>query len=150
MKLLKLPTGKARNAVTLGLILVLAAVLLTASLLLPIAMHRWNMYVDMTPEGLYTLTDAIKRELSDIDEDVEIIFCTDEDYLFANDETRYPFITCKQLAAENDRISLRHINVLTDPDSADPYRATEATEIAWNNIIVSAGGRYKIITAAAC
>lgn len=150
MKKIKLPTGKSRNAVTLALVCALTAVVLTVSLLLPLAMHRRNIYADMTPEGLYTMTDALREELSDLDEDVEIIFCTDEDYLFANDETRYPFVTCKKLAAANDRITLRHINVLTDPSSADPYRVTQSSEIAWDSIIVSSGGRYKILTAAAC
>ena len=149
MKLIKLPTGKARNAVTLILVLLLAAVLLAANLLLPIAMHRWNMYVDMTPEGLYTLTETLKNELSGIEEDVEIIFCTDEDYLFSNDETRYPLITCKKLAAANDRISVRFINVVTDPDAAEPYRTTKSSEILWSDIIVRAGNRYKILSAPA-
>ncbi len=149
MKKLRLPTGKSRNPLTLALVLALAAVLLAASLLLPLAMHRYNIYVDMTPEGLYTMTETLEKELSGITQDVEIIFCTDSDYLFANDETRYPYITCKQLADANEHISVRHINVVTDPSSADPYRQSPATEISWDNIIVSSGGRYKIMTAAA-
>ncbi len=149
MKKIKLPTGKSRNTVTLSLLIALTAVVLAVSLLLPLAMHRWNMYVDMTPEGLYSMTDTLEKELAEIKDEVEIIFCTDPDYLFGNDETRYPYITCKQLAAANDKITLRHINVATDPSSADPYRSTQSSEIGWDNIIVASGSRYKILTAAA-
>ncbi len=149
MKIIKLPTGKSRNPLTLALVILLAAGLLAVNLFLPNVMHRHNLYVDMTPEGLYTMTDTLEKELSGITQDVEIIFCTDADYLFGNDETRYPYITCKQLAAANEHISLRHINVVTDPSSADPYRQSPSTVISWDDIIVSSGGRYKILSAAA-
>lgn len=148
MKKIKLPTGKSRNPLTLALVLALAAVLLAANLLLPNVMHRYNLYADMTPEGLYTMTETLEQELSGITQDVEIVFCTDADYLFGNDETRYPYVTCKKLAAANEHITLKHINVVTDPSAADPYRQSPSTEITWDNIIVSSGGRYKILSAA--
>ena len=147
MKILNRLRGKKRNAVTLALVLALAAILLVLNLLLPLAMHQFNWYVDLTPEGLYTATDLLKTELANIPQDVEIIFCAEKDYLFGNDDTRYPYIMCKQLAASNDRISIRYIDVVNDPSSADPYKSTVVSELAWDDIVVSAGGRYKILNA---
>lgn len=149
MKKICLPTGKRRQVLTFALLVLLTIAILAVSLLLPIAMHRNNLYVDLTPEGLYTVTDLLKEELSTLEEDVEIIFCADEDYLFGNDETRYPFVMCKKLAEDNEHISIRYINVVADPSSANPYKTTEAAEIAWSDVIVSAGGRFKVLSAPA-
>lgn len=148
MNKLKLPTGKWRNPLTLALLILLAAVLLAVSLLFPFLMHRYNWYPDLTPEGLYTMSDALVEELSGVDEDVEIIFCAEEDYLFGNDEMRLPYVTCKKLAAAHDRISLRHVNLVSDPNAVDDFKTTEGSKITWQTIIVRAGNRYKILSPA--
>ena len=93
MKKLTLPTSKKRNAVTLALVLALALVLLAVNILLPYLAHRGNFYPDLTPEGLYTMSDELALELSYLEEDVKIIFCTDPDYLFVSKETRLPYVT---------------------------------------------------------
>lgn len=149
MKKLALPTTKKRNAVTLALALALAAVLLAVNLLLPFLSHRANFYPDLTPEGLYTMSDALVAELSYLDEDVEIIFCADPDYLFSAEETRLPYVTCKKLAAENEHITVKHINLSRDPSAADAYKTTEGSAVKWNDIIVAAKERYKVLSPAA-
>ena len=122
MKKLTLPTSKKRNAVTLALVLALALVLLAVNILLPYLAHRGNFYPDLTPEGLYTMSDELALELSYLEEDVKIIFCTDPDYLFASKETRLPYVTCKKLAAKNEHISIEYIDVANDPSAADDYK----------------------------
>ncbi len=146
MKKLTLPTSKKRNAVTLALVLALALVLLAVNILLPYLMHRGNLYPDLTTEGLYTMSDALVEELAYLDEDVKIIFCTDPDYLFATEETRLPYVTCKKLAAKNEHISIEYIDVANDPSAANDYKTTEGSKITWKDIIVTAGGRYKILS----
>ena len=148
MKKLALPTTKKRNAVTLALVLALAVLLLAVNLLFPYLMHRSSSYTDLTPEGLYTMSDALAEELSYLEEDVEIIFCTDPDYLFATKETRLPYVTCKKLAAKNEHISIRYIDVANDPSAADAYKTTAGSKITWKDIIVSAGARYKVLSPA--
>ena len=148
MKKLTLPTTKKRNAVTLALLLALAAVLLAVNLLLPFLAHRANFYPDLTREGLYTMSDALVDELSYLEEDVEIIFCTDPDYLFSSKETRLPYVTCKKLAAENEHITVKHIDVANDPAAAKAYKTTEGSKVKWNDIIVSVAGRYKVLSPA--
>ena len=146
MKQLKLPTDKKRNAVTLALVLALTAVVLAVSLTLPLAMHRFNWYPDLTLEGLYTLSDALKEELSTLEEDVEIIFCADPDYVFASDELRLPYVTCKRLAEGNEHITVRCINLTNDPSAVDEYKTTEGSVLSWDSVIFAAGGRYKILS----
>ncbi len=149
MKKLTLPTSKKRNAVTLVLVLALALVLLAVNILLPYLMHRGNLYPDLTTEGLYTMSDELVEELSYLEEDVKIIFCTDPDYLFSSKETRLPYVTCKKLAAKNEHISIEYLDVANDPSAADDYKTTEGSKVTWKDIIVSTGGRYKILSPAA-
>lgn len=143
-----LPTSKKRNAVTLVLVLALAAVLLAVNLLLPFLSHRANFYPDLTPEGLYTMSDELLDELAYLKEDVEIIFCADPDYLFSAEETRLPYVTCKKLAAENEHITIKHINLTSDPTAADAYKTTAGSKVKWNDIIVAAKERYKVLSPA--
>ena len=146
MKKLTLPTSKKRNAVTLALVLLVTAVLLAVNILLPYLMHRTSFYPDLTTEGLYTMSDALVEELAYLEEDVDIIFCADPDYLFASEETRLPYVTCKKLAEENEHIRIKYIDVSNDPAAATPYKTTEGSKISWKDVIVSAGSRYKILS----
>lgn len=148
MNKLKLPTGRWRNPLTLALVLLLAAIILFVSLLLPYLMHKNNWYPDLTREGLYTMSDELVAELSYLDDDVEIIFCADEDYLFGNDEMRLPYVTCKKLAEANDHITVRHVNLVKDPHAMDAYKTTEGSKIVWNSIVVTSGNRYKVLAPA--
>ena len=54
----------------------LSALVLVAAFLLGIGAsalkQRWNSYIDMTEEGLYTLTDAFLDEVSDITDEIVI------------------------------------------------------------------------------
>lgn len=145
MKKLCLPKGKRRNTLTLALCVGLAILLLAVNLLLPFLLQERAIYADLTREGLYSLTDTFVSEVADIEEDVEIVFLTDRDYLLGNYETRYVYVMCEKLAKKNDRISIRHIDLQADPHAADEFRATAATELSWSDVIVSGGGRYKVL-----
>ncbi len=75
--------GNGRRLVALiGAVSIAALFLL--NLLLTYLGQRYNIFVDTTPEGLYTLTDAMKKECDFIDDlpgedKVEILFCADPD-----------------------------------------------------------------------
>ncbi len=149
MKKLCLPRGKKRNLLTLLLCVGLAVLLLALNLFLPYVLGEAAVYVDLTREGLYTLTDAFVKEVADIKQDVEIVFLADKDYLLGNYETRYVYIMCQKLEKVNDRISIRHIDLAKDPHAADAFRTTKATELLWNDVIVNSGGRFKVLNATA-
>ena len=80
------------SAITVGVIVVL----LCANLALSIIGGGRNWFIDVTPEGLYSLTDAMVKECafvdelgkSDGDKCVKITFCNDPDRLISNFDTR--------------------------------------------------------------
>ena len=147
MKKLCLPKGKKRNALTLALCVGLAVLLLALNLLLPVLLGNGAIYPDLTREGLYTLTDGFLAEVEKVEEDVDIVFLTDRDYLLRNYETRYVYIMCEKLAKVNDRIHVKHLDLTKDPHAADEYLASKATTLAWNDVIVASRGRYKVLNA---
>ncbi len=147
MNLRKSP--RLRAVLSILLPILLAALLLAANLGLPLAMQRGALYIDMTPEGLYTLSRAMNEELAELETEVELIFCADPDYLMANEETRMVYVMAKKLAKRHPFVSLRHIDPQNDPAAADPYKQSATASIAWNDLIVSCGKQYKIYSASA-
>ena len=132
---------------TLLLVVLLTAFLLAGNLLLPYALRRAGVYPDMTPEGLYTLTDAMKKEISELDSDVEIVFFMDEDKLLDNSLLRYVYIMSRKLSDESGRVSLRTVNLLNDPTAADEFKTAKGSSVSSYDVVVHSGGRYKILSA---
>ena len=147
MKKLCLPKGRRRNTVTLLLVLLLAAVLLAGNLLLPYAFRRAGVYIDMTPEGLYTVSEAMKTEIAELDTDVEILFLLDEDKLLNEELLRYVYIMSRKLADESEHISVRAVDLQKDPTAADAFKTAQGTSIHSTDVIVHSGSRYKILSA---
>lgn len=146
MKKLSLPKGQGRNTVTLLLVCVLAAVLLVLNLFLPYALRRANVYPDMTPEGLYTLTDAMKTEIAELDSDVEILFLAEEDQLLADSFLRYVYVMSRKLSDESEHVSVRTVSLMKDPTAADAFKTAQGSAVSASDVIVHSGGRYKILS----
>ena len=147
MKKLCLPKGQHRNTVTLLIVLLLAVLLFLGNMLLPYALRRANVYIDITPEGLYTVTDAMKKEVAELDADVEILFLSEEDRLLDNSLLRYVYIMSRKISEESDRISVRTVDLRTDPTAADAFKTAKGTTFASTDVIVHSGGRHKVLSA---
>ena len=132
---------------TLLLVLFLALLLLAGNLLLPYAFRRAGVYIDISPEGLYTVTDAMKKEVSELDTDVEILFLMDEDKLLNHDLLRYIYIMSRKLSDESEHITVRAVDLGRDPTAADAFKTAQGTSIRTSDVIVHSGGRYKILSA---
>ena len=110
------------------------------------------LYIDTTPEGLYTLTDGMKEqcsfinELEDDDRKVKITFCTDPDYLIQSQITRVPYFMAIDLANLFERVEVETVNVEYNPTAVSKYKASSLTDITPSDIIVSYGDRYRIVS----
>lgn len=147
MKKLCLPKGRRRNTVTLLLALLLALLLLAGNLFLPYAFRRAGVYIDITPEGLYTVTDAMKKEVAELDTDVEILFLSDEDKLLNHELLRYVYIMSRKLSDVSEHVSVRTVDLERDPTAADAFKTAQGTSIRTTDVVVHSGERYKILSA---
>ncbi len=150
MNFLKMKSKRAKilALITLGLIVVL----FTLNFLLSIVGLNKSVYVDLTPEGLYTVSDRMEEECSFVDglEDknpdkkIKIIFCNDPDKLKENTITRVTYFMALKLEKMFDLIEVEEVNVNFDPTSVAKYKATSLTEISSSDVIVAYGDRYRI------
>ncbi len=149
-------TGKSKRTVVFSIITVaVIVVLLALNLLISYFSLPATMYMDMTPEGLFTLTDAMKNECSFVDElgktdgdkSVTITFCTDPDYLVGTYVLRPAYYMALCMQREFDNVTVRTVNVENDPTALSEYKTTSLSKIEPTDVIVSYGERYRIVSA---
>ncbi len=115
-----------------------------------------TVFLDATPEGLYTPTDTLIKECAFLDElakqenganEISVIFCTDPDYLISSTSTRATYYTLKRLASVYKNLKIETVDVNTNPTAVAKYKATSLSEIRPSDIIFAYGDRYRIINA---
>lgn len=147
MNRIRLPRGQKRNIVTLALSLLLTALTVVTALLLPYLQRKNNTFIDMTPEGLYTLSDAMKTEIKDVSTPVEILFLMGEGRLLDHELLRYVYLMARDLAEENQSITVRAQSLAENPTSFDRFRNARGTALSPTDVIVHSGDRYKVLSA---
>lgn len=113
------------------------------------------LYADLTPEGFYTLSDAMVKschEMLDPDENgnvkqIKITFCTDPDYLVGSDALRSTYFMALALQKEFDNVHVETVNVALDPTAVSMYKTTSRDSITAADVIFSYGAKYKIADA---
>lgn len=133
-----------RGAMT-ALTVALIALVLAANIGLAWLTEDRVLLGDMTPEGLYTLSDKMKETCSALEGEATILFCADPDRLLENYELRYVYIMAKQLELETGRVKVETCDLRRDPTAVNAYKSSSAVTISADNVIVSSGGRYRIV-----
>ena len=121
-----------------------------------------NAYIDMTPEGLYTLSPEMEKACEDVFDnipgEVDIIFCNDRDYILDETLTRVVYYMAVAMDKRFDNCSVESVNVNIDPTAVARYKTTSLTEIKPTDVIIAYtptddGGnrtgepRYRIVSA---
>ena len=153
----KLLSGKSTRTKIFTVITVAVIVLLLAlNLFLNYFSIFDNGYIDMTPEGLYTLRDVMVEECSYmfVNEDgtlkeqgIKVTFCSDPDYLLSNTITRAVYYTAVAMSKEFPNFEVECVNVNINPMAVAQYKTTSLTEITSTDVIISYGSRYRIVSA---
>ena len=132
-----------------------SALVLVAAFLLGIGVNALvvtqNSYIDETPEGLYTLTDAFLEEVSGITDEITITFCADPDVLLNNYTTRYVYIMAREIEKAMPNVTVETHNIQKNPTAVQEFRTTSSTVISADHVIVSCAEnkRYRMIKAGA-
>lgn len=117
-----------------------------------------TIFLDMTDEGLYSLTDAMVEECAFLGADdfknadgkqreVTITFCNDPDYLISSSRTRAVYFMALKLSRIYPNVNVKTVNVRMNPTSVAEYKTTSLSTISATDVIVSEGGRYRITSA---
>lgn len=148
---------KSRRTVIFGIITAaVMIILIVANFLMTYFGLYENAYIDLTPEELYTVSDAMKKEISFIDDElgkkdgdktVKVTFCTDPDYLTSGFSTRPTYFMALSLANIFSNFEVETVNVKNNPTALAKYRPTSLSAIKSTDIVVSYGDRYRIVGA---
>lgn len=132
-KIFKTPRAK-KNAITVGIIALVIACVIMLNAIITVLGNKFDWYLDMTDEQIYTISDALKETLkgANMDVDVEVIFTCSEDYaknnfsnLSSGDALSYVYSTATQIAKEYDNVIISYHDTAKEPD----FFKTKFTEI---------------------
>ena len=150
MNLLKGKSKRTRVFAAITLLLIVA--LIGLNLLVSLLVQNNLLYIDMTPEELYTLSDLMIEECGFVnglseDKKIKITFCNDPDNLISSTVTRVTYFMALALEKAFDNIEVTEVNVRYEPTAVSQYKTTSLSEIKQTDVIVSCGDRYRIIGA---
>lgn len=115
---------------------------------------KHGVRTDLTPEGLYTLSDGMKKECAFLDElpeedgDLRILFCSDPDDLIESSLSRSVYFTALELARTFERVKVETVNVTMNPTAVSDYRTTSLSTVDPDDVVISYGKNYRISSAA--
>lgn len=131
----------------LSALLVLA--LLAANLAITALAQQNNLFIDATTEGRYTLRPRMVEILkeADMQADVDIIFCAEDDILRSNYNISLVYIMALELEKQLPNVHVSTVDATRHPEAVAAYRRTSATTIYWNDVIVKSGTEYRVYSA---
>lgn len=147
MKLKTLFASAKRKHLFAGLTVAILVLFFALNLLVSALGLQNSAYIDMTREGLYTLSDAMKEEckvLDEIDGEVKMIFCADPDVLAASRASRVVYFMALKIQQRHKNFKVETVNVVQNPTAVSMYKTTSLTTIAQSDLILTYGSTYRI------
>ena len=148
MNILKGKSTRTKIFTVITILIVVLAIALTL-VLNHVGMMN-TLFLDLTYEGLYTLTDVMKKEcafVETLDEKIEIIFCTDPDRLISQTVTRVVYYMSIMLDNAFENIEVRTVNAALNPTAVSKYKTTSLKELTAGDVIIAYGDRYRVVSA---
>lgn len=114
--------------------------------------QKYNWYIDMTEEQIYTLSEEAKELLSDIPNEVNIYFASEPDVLMNGSNSSYTrliYTTALQIEEEFSNIHVECENVFKNPAFFREFYNTAATDIDSDSVVITSGTEVRVYTAQA-
>lgn len=129
----KLKYGTAAVVLTV----VFCVVVIFINAIISVLDQKIGLYVDLTNEQLYEISDASRQALEGVERDIEIIFCqvadkVDEDWYLSKVKN-----LAEKFKNEYDNISVKYIDIAADPTAVYQFKTTSSTSIPNTSVIVS-------------
>lgn len=117
-------------------VIVCAVLILFNALLSWVSDSNGGLFVDLTSEKIYDLSENSVNVVKDVDKKVEIIFCMTEDKIDDSNEMSYIKRLAEKYSVINDNITIKYIDHLKDPGYFAQFKANGNT-IANSSVIVN-------------
>ncbi len=126
-------------------VICIAAVVLV-NVILNLVLDRFNVEADLTTNKVFTLSEDTENYVKGVNDEITLYVTAEKDNLRNSDETLYEQIVAylDKMETLNPKISVKYVNLLTDPDFSKDYVET----LSNYQIIVKSGktSRYRILT----
>lgn len=123
------------------------AVVILFNIIFSALANRYLWYIDMTAEAVFSLSDATKEILSDVDDEINIYFTSEPDVLMNGSNsslTKYVYNTALQLQSEYPNIHVTCKDIIKNRAFFEPFRTTAATDIYTTSVIVESGTEIRV------
>lgn len=124
--------GAAATALTAAFI----AVVILLNVVFTALCNHYLWYADMTDEEVFTLTDSTKDYLGDIDDEIDIYFCADEDIVKNDSLLRYIFNTASLIADCNPNINVECHNIRVEKSFFEPFKSYTSSGISASSVVI--------------
>ena len=126
---------------------VLIAAIVLVNFVFSALSSKYSFYTDMTSDMTYTITKELKEVLSDVTEEVNIIFCHDRDYVEGSSELHDVMLTAEYMADEFDWLNVKYINSVNEPQLVSKYKTSIKDPVYTSHVIIESGDEWKKINA---
>ena len=133
------------GSISIGLVIAFVAAIVLLNMGVSYLTDRFYLKADMTPTGVYEISDTSKILLGNLDMDVRVHILLSEDdvinstyYNVANEFLR------RYRSLSNGRISIDYIDIYKNPAFLNNYTATD-DEITSGSFIIETDLRYKVL-----
>lgn len=136
----------AHSVFSTAFTIIVIAIVVLLNVALTILSSRMHLDIDLTSTQIYSLSDAAKENLKQIDTDITVTFCQDQDYLAKDQAMDYIINTVLDMARENDHIHVRFINSVLEPQMFKGYvdeNLSTSSAIRATDIIIEKGDASK-------
>ena len=138
---MNMSTEKAKKwkygSVAVLLTIVFVAFVILINVILSAVDSKVGLYIDLTNEKLFTITDATRDALAGIDQPVEIIFCKPADKVDDDAYLSRVKKLAEQYQSEFGNVSLTYYDIVADPVAVNQFKTTSATVIPNTSVIIN-------------
>lgn len=135
------------GAVAVAFSAVFIAIVLVINIIITALGEKYPLYVDMTGQNFFTISQSSKEQLEDIGSDVEIVFFQKSDKISSNSYHGFVKQLAQEYANQFDFIEIKYIDLISQPTASNKYKLSSSDVINQTTVVVSCPetGKSKII-----
>ena len=106
---------------------------------------HFSWYLDMTKGQVFSLCDATKDFLDEVDAEVNIYFTVEADKVASTSQYLYNvYRTALEMEAQYDNINVECIDIVKNPGFFKPFYQTHAQKIYTDSVVIESGSESRI------
>ncbi|MBQ7897065.1 MAG: GldG family protein [Clostridia bacterium] len=131
------------------LAIVFIALVFVLNLVVTSLTERFNLFVDLTEEQLYEISDASHKLLENMgEEEIKFIFLTPLDELDNNEYTKSVKTLAEEYAEKYPNVTLEYVDMLKNPGAVSKYRRDY--DLSATTVIVESAKRFTAFDMSEC